>query len=389
MPTLYLAHQGATLRLDHDRLRIDMPGLPATEWPLAQIDALVVLGQVHLTMPVMRRLLRDGIDASFLTVQGRYCGRLAGPLSPAGPLRRAQYAASLNPPSATAPHPFAIAQACVGGKLRNMRTVLLRYRRAGADAHFDAPGFTDAALSATGLADSALEPAVDPQTTQGPAAYRPAQAALDRAIQHIERRLDQVADCPTTPSLLGLEGSASAAYFGVLPWLLKHDWGFSKRQRRPPPDPVNALLSLGYTLLVRQIEAAIHIVGLDPYIGFLHEPAPGRPALALDLMEEFRCIVADSVVLRCLNGGLITADDFTVDASPTAERPLVLSDRGLKRFVAEFEARLNSEIAHPDSGERVSYRRVFELQVRRLAQVLRNDAQQPSSQNRYRPFVVR
>ena len=140
---------------------------------------------------------------------------------------------------------------------------------------------------------------------------------------------------------------------------------FTRRRRRPPTDPTNAMLSLGYTLLLHQVSSAIQVVGLDPYAGFLHQPRYGRPALALDLMEEFRPIIADSVVLNIINHKILSCQDFHEELCVVHLKP-----DARKTFYAKFEERLQEEIQHPYFGYRTSYRRCIELQARLLGKWL-------------------
>ena len=178
--------------------------------------------------------------------------------------------------------------------------------------------------------------------------------------------------------LLGYEGSGSAYYFGVFEKLLKQELGFRKRVRRPPTDPVNAMLSLGYVLLANQVASAVNVTGLDPYVGFLHGAKYGKPALALDLMEEFRPLVVDSVVLSLVNTKAIKAKDFTETLG--AYR---LTDGGRKVFYQKFEERLNTTIQHPTFDYKVTYRKAIEVQTRLLGKWLVGEVEQ------YIPFVVR
>jgi CRISPR-associated protein Cas1 len=333
MPALYVTEHGATLRHESHRLIVEKDDRELASMPLEQVEAVVMAGNAVVTMPTMKLLLFKGIDTAFVSAHGAYCGRLVGPLSRNGQLRQAQYAAAQDESLS-----LEIARACVVGKLKNMRTLLLRYNR----------------------------------TLQN--------STVLSSIERIEAQLDDANRGESKPTLRGLEGAGSAAYFTALPLLFKRDWGFAKRVRRPPTDPINVMLRVSYTLLLRAIEAAVNIVGLDPYIGFLHEPSYGRASLALDLMEEFRPIVADSLALRCLNSDLITPNDFTPGDDPG--RPIVLSQTGFKRLIGEFEARLETEFQHPDSDERVTYRRCFELQARAMAAAVRG-------RRRYTPLVVR
>jgi CRISPR-associated protein Cas1 len=180
--------------------------------------------------------------------------------------------------------------------------------------------------------------------------------------------IERAAAATSIEELLGVEGAAAAMYFVVFDRMLKTPdlaFSFEKRNRRPPEDPVNAMLSFACALLVKNLTVAITIAGLDPLLGFYHQPRAGRPALALDLMEEFRPIIADSVVVTAVNTGVVSAGDFVRSAGACA-----LSSRGRKSFIAAYERRMDQEIEHPVFGYRASYRRVLELQARLLAKFL-------------------
>ncbi len=332
MPPLYIVEQGARLSIEQRRLLVHKDETLILKAPLAHTSAVVIFGNVSVTTPAMKRLMQAGVDVLFLSYHGAYEGRLVGPLSKFGLLRQQQYARVHDKP-----FNLALAQRIVRGKCLNMRVLLLRYHRSRHD-----PALAAVIERLAWLADRAL------RTTQ-------------------------------LSALLGVEGSASAAYFSVLRRLFKRDWPFSQRLRQPPPDPVNVLLSFGYTLLTRDIEASVALVGLDPYIGILHSIEYGRPSLALDLMEEFRAIVVDSVVLRCLNNDLILPADFSPG---DAQRPVVLSEAGCRRFIQAYEERVATQIRHPHTGETMTYRRAFEIQTRLLARCLRD------GQPNYQPFQV-
>jgi CRISPR-associated protein Cas1 len=181
-------------------------------------------------------------------------------------------------------------------------------------------------------------------------------------------------------SLLGSEGAGSAAYFGVFSQLLKCDWphGFVKRTRRPPTDPVNAMLSYGYVILTTQIASLLASVGFDPYIGYLHSSRYGKPALALDLLEEFRPVIVDSVVLNLLNNRQLDAGDFRQELNG-----FHLNDATRRLFLQKFEERMQETITHPVFGYKVSYRRCIELQGRLLSKYLLGETKA------YTPFAVR
>jgi len=180
-----------------------------------------------------------------------------------------------------------------------------------------------------------------------------------------------VTRCASVEQLLGLEGAAAMRYFGTFRHLLKRrqdavwHFDFGGRNRRPPLDPVNALLSFTYAMLVREWTVALSAVGLDPYLGFYHKPRFGRPALALDMMEPFRPLVADSTVITFINNGEVQPDDFVMTAGACTMR-----ETARKGLIAAFERRLAQEITHHIFGYRLSYRRLFEVQARLLIRYL-------------------
>ncbi len=318
MTTLYLSEQQSIVKKRDGYLIVQYPDKRSVEVPLIKISQVVVSGDVTLTTPALHTLLERGIEVCFLSMYGHFRGRLSPPVAKNALLRREQYRAHTDPCRA-----LAIAQACVRGKLENMRTMLLRTNRT--------------------LADSQIA----------------------EAAEAIRRMVRLVPEAQTVGSLLGFEGNGSAAYFGVFARLLRDPMHFTRRRRRPPTDPINAMLSLGYTLLLHQVSSALQAVGLDPYAGFLHQPRYGRPALALDLMEEFRPTIADSVVLNIVNHRILTEKDFQEELGVVH-----LKAQARKTFYTKFEDRLQEELQHPYFGYRTSYRRCLELQVRLLGKSL-------------------
>lgn len=331
MATLYLSEQQSIVKKRDGYLIVQYADRHKVEVPLIKVTQVVVSGDVTLTTPALHTLLEMGIEVCFLSLFGHFRGRLSPPTAKNASIRREQYCIHMDQQKA-----LLIAQACVRGKLENMRTILLRANRA---------------LQSDEIGGAA------------------------QAIRHM---IQQVRQTTTTGSLLGVEGNGSASYFRVFQKLLHDSYTFTHRRRRPPTDPVNALLSLGYTLLLHQVSAAIQVVGFDPYLGFLHKTRHGRPALALDLMEEFRPIIADSVVLNVLNHRILTAKDFQDELGVVHLKP-----EARKTFYAKFEERLQEEIQHPHFGYRVSYRRCIELQARLLAKWLTGEVPH------YEPFGVR
>ncbi len=204
---------------------------------------------------------------------------------------------------------------------------------------------------------------------------------LSASAEAIGRYMKKISEQTTINELLGLEGIASRSWFESLPYLIKRedaDFFFSGRNRRPPRDPINALLSFSYSMLGKDIVGELMRVGLDPYIGFLHSAVYGRPALALDLMEEFRPIIADSVVLTAVNTGMVRPGHFE-----NIRMNCHMNESGRKSFYQAYRNRMNEEITHPIFGYKLSYRRTIELQARILAKVLRGEIKE------YIPFTVR
>jgi CRISPR-associated protein Cas1 len=260
-------------------------------------------------------LLGEGIEIIFLTQDGDFRGQLSGGLTPHVPLRRAQYR-SLDQPGFI----LEMAKGFVRAKLQHQKALLQRHNREGNDPR--------------------IAGAVE---------------QLSAALGTLDRRT-------AVSSLRGVEGSATAAYFSGYRLLLGDEWRFDARLRRPPPDPVNALLSLGYTLLAQLTASAVQAVGLDPYAGYLHEVVYNRPALGLDLVEEFRPVIDGLVLWAC--HGQLTPADFTPGP---AERPVVLSEAGKRRYLQAFEQRLEMRFTHPLAGQKLTLRQCLVEQARQVA----------------------
>lgn len=318
MPTLYVTEPGARIEKEYGRVLVTKDDEVLLAVPLLQVSEVVLMSGVGATTPALLALLDHGVSLTLIANTGRLRGRLIAAEARNLPLRHKQYARSSDPQFC-----LAISRSIVSGKLRNCRTLARRMIR-----------------STAGL---------DPIET-------------GRAIERITAALAQVPGARDLAALRGLEGSGSQAYFGVLKAVLRADLTFEKRTRRPPKDPANALLSLAYTLLTNALFTACEVAGLDAYDGFFHADKYGRPALALDLVEEFRPIVADSVVLTVVNNRMIAADDFDTGE----DEGVYLSRRALRKFVAQFGRRLNTPVFHPLADRALSYQKVFEVQARRL-----------------------
>ncbi len=331
MATLYLTEQYAYVKKRDECLVVQMPDKQTREVPLIKIDQVIVVGEITLTTPALVALLEHGVEVCYLSAHGIYQGRLSPPFSKNTFLRRKQYAAC-----ADDERTLKLARWIVTGKLENQRTMLLRSNRKVNDS------------------------------------------AVAEAAEYIKREIRGVPQAASLDALRGVEGTGAAAYFGAFGRLLRQELGFTRRVRRPATDPVNAVLGLAYTCLMNQVMSAIQVVGLDPYAGYLHTAQYARPSLALDLMEEFRPLVADSVVLTLINTQALQASDFEAELGTFR-----LTRAGRRRFYERFEDRLNTEIEHPVFGYKATYRRCLELQARLLTKWLEEDI--PA----YPPFTVR
>ena len=374
MAILYLTEQHAWVAREGDCLIVHIPEQSNDNStkskrerkmtvPLFKVEEVIVYGDITISTPALTSLLDARVPITYLSKHGRYLGNLSPQLTKNSILRLAQHATHADPLKR-----HAIAQRFVVGKLRNMRTVLLRYHRTHPDAHISERAETvkQCMLAAT-------------QTRY----VMPNENGKEQ-----EDNFDSEGEqCEITAgrmnglgSLLGCEGAGSAAYFSVFDRLIRCGWshGFSKRVRRPPTDPINAMLSYGYVLLTTQVASSLASVGFDPYIGYLHASRYGKPSLALDLMEEFRPLIVDSVVLNLLNNRQLEAKNFVTELNSCR-----MTDTTKRLFLEKFEERMQEIITHPTFAYKVSYRRCMELQARLLAKCLTGEI--PA----YQPFTVR
>lgn len=331
---LYVDTYGAYLRKREGYIQVTKEKELLQEIPMTAIDQVVMVGQVNATTPLLTELLRRRIPVYFC----QYGGRLSGWLQPMwgkNSLLRIAQVRTFDDPLRT----LNLARGFVQGKITNYRTMIMRYQRS-----------TDNPKLSTYAGEIA--------------------ATLQRLNTHAN--LD---------ALRGAEGFASRSWFEAMPMLIRRDeteFFFAGRNRRPPRDPINAMLSFGYSMLVKDVIGELMRVGLDPYIGFLHSAVYGRPALALDLMEEFRPLVVDSAVLTAINTNMVGPQNFDcTDCS------CLMNEGGRKSFFQAYRNRMNEEIVHPLFGYKLSYRRTIEVQARLLAKTINGEIAE------YRPFLVR
>jgi CRISPR-associated protein Cas1 len=346
MSVLYLTEQQASVRLDAETLVVRVPedrssgrAGKKTRIPLNKVTQVVVYGNVTLTTPAIAALLERRSEICLLTRFGEFVGRVSGDDHKYGQLRMMQTRAHDDPALS-----LYIASVCVRAKLHNQRTLLLRSNRTREDG----------AIAQAAEQMEQLEGQIDGLLLGDADIPDPRRPQQDSGLGR----------------LMGIEGAAASAYFGAFGRLLGDEWAgvFNGRHKRPPSDPINALLSYGYTLLTTQAVASAQIVGFDPYIGYLHSTQYGKPALALDVIEMFRAPIVDSVVVTLLNNRMLTAGDFT-----EALGSWRMSDEGRRTFLQKYEERLNTEIEHPVLKTKVTYRRCLELQFRLLSRWLQGE----------------
>ncbi len=317
---VYVTEPGAAVGVRGGRLVVTKNKEPLTDVRLLDASQLCVYGRVQVSTDALARLWARGVPVLWFSYGGWLRGWAAGEPSKYVELRRRQVLVH-------AQGGQGIAARLIEGKIANQRTLLRR------NAKTDLPA---------GVLDSLTE------------------------------LRTKAASAEALGTLLGLEGTAARLYFGAFPAMvagaraeLVAGFTANGRRRRPPPDAVNCLLGFVYALLVKDLVAVCLAVGLDPFLGVLHRPRYGRPALALDLAEEFRPLAADSVVVGLLNNGEIDAGDFE-----TRHVGVMLTKAGRKRVVAAYERRLEQQVTHPVFGYQISYRRLLEVQARMLAAVM-------------------
>lgn len=332
---LYLQEPGSHVGVRGQHLVVRKDGRELNRVPLPSIRQVVVLGNVQVSTQALSCLATNETPVAYLTGHGRFVAALQPAPAKNMNLRVEQYRRFADPARA-----LELARAVVRAKVANQRTLLMRSLRSRAG--------------------------------DGPE-EAPPRGSAEPAARDMAELLPKIDKAPDLSSLLGLEGQAAALYFAQFGRMLKgagpgRPFDFRTRNRRPPRDPVNALLSFAYALLCKDCFAAACTVGLDPYCGFYHTGRHGRPSLALDLMEEFRAVVADSVVLGLINNGSVTSADFL-----TWGESCHLTDTGRRAFFETYERRKATEVTHPTFGYTMSYGRMLEVQARMLAAVLRGD----------------
>jgi len=331
MSTLYLTEQGSKLRKTSKRLVVEKYGTTLLEVPAYGIDRLLIFGAVQLSTQAISFLLDSGIEVSFLSMNGRLKGKLTPVQSKNVFLRLAQYDRYKDDE-----FKLMIARSIIEAKLKNQRTLILRYQR--------------------------NHPGID----------------FTSELDTIDNALSSLPHKKAISSIMGLEGASTGAYFRCYARMLSQNFVFEKRTRHPPLDPVNALLSLGYVLITNEIAALVEAAGFDPFIGFLHGLRYGRQSLPLDLVEEFRHPVVDGLVQTVINSGSIKEADFHKENKGA----VFLNKDALKRFLSFYEERMEKQFLYRENDSETCYRKLLRDQVENMERAVLNGEQ-------YQPFLVR
>lgn len=325
MSVLYVTQPDAVLSKTHEAFKVALKQKDGS-WekhsvPAQTVEQVVLMGNPQITGDALVYALELGMPVHYLSIFGKYLGSAVPGYSRNGQLRLAQYAVYHDEKRRRE-----LVKAIVTAKIHNQYAVLYRH---------------------------------------------------EQKHNPLKLRKQLVKEQTTLDEVRGIEGLAAREYFACRSAMLKQQWSFTGRHRRPPTDAVNALLGFAYGLLQVQVTAGVHIAGLDPYIGYLHETTRGQPAMVLDLMEEFRPLIADNLILSVLSHKELKPDDFT--ESLGAYR---LAEYGRKKFLQAWERKMNDEFKHPTFGYRCTYRRAIELQARLLSRHLQEGVV-------YKPLTLR
>lgn len=331
MATLYLTEQGSSLKKTYKRLLVEKDGKTLLEVPEFKIDRVLVFGNVQITTQAMAFLLDNGIETSLLSTYGKFRGRLAPVESKNVVLRMAQYERYLDEE-----FKLNFSKTIVKGKITNAKRLIQRYSR--------------------------NHPEID---------FSSALTELDKLIKSLDRKTK-------ISTVMGIEGRATAVYFGAFAQMFPGKLSFTSRTRRPATDPVNSLLSFGYVLITNEIFSILSALGFDPYIGYLHGINYGRPSLALDLVEEFRHPIVDMLTLDLINRHILNEEDFESKELGS----ILLKDGPRKKFFEQYERKLMHNFKHSQTSASVSFRNLFKNQAHKVQKTIMNKVP-------YEPFLVK
>jgi len=324
--TLYVTTPEAYLSKDGLNAVVSIKQEEVFRIPIHNIEGIVTFGYMGASPGLMKLCVDNNVSLTFMSPQGKFIGRLQGGVHGNVILRKTQYKNADDKDFS-----LHISRNFIAGKIHNYRAILRRFIRDYGD-----------------------------------------NAAILDVCNHLERSKREALRASTPDGLRGVEGDAANKYFDVMSNLIiqqKSDFPFNGRSKRPPKDPVNALLSFAYTFIASEVAAALESVGLDPYVGFLHTLRPGRASLALDLMEEMRAYLGDRFVLSLINRRQITSHDFISQS----EKDYILNDSGRKLFISAWQKRKKETIIHPYLNEKIPISLLPYTQAMLLARYLRND----------------
>lgn len=327
--TLYVTSEDCYLALENENAVVWQDDVRKGQYPLQMLEGIVSFSYRGASPALMGECAKRGISLCFMTKNGRFLARVSGEERGNVLLRKQQFRVSDDPALSCR-----IARNMIFGKIYNCRWQIERTVR-----------------------DHALRVEAE---------------KLKSVSRQLAGQVEQISCCADLDSLRGLEGEASARYFSVLDQLIlnqREDFSFDGRSRRPPADPVNAMLSFLYTLLAHDCAAALESVGLDPYVGFMHRDRPGRQSLALDLMEELRPIAADRLMLTLVNTRMIQDRHFSRQAGGA----VLMNEEGRKTLLTAWQSRKKEEITHPYLKEKIAWGLVPYVQALLLARYIRGD----------------
>jgi CRISPR-associated protein Cas1 len=328
VPTLYLTEQGSKLKKTSKRLVVEKDGKILLEVPEFKVDQILIFGNVQITTQALNFLLSSGIPTSLLSSYGKLRGKLM-PVEGKNVHLRIIQVKRLEDEEFT----LSLAKEIVRCKIKNQRSLLMRYSRNHPEMNFK------------------------------------------EQASELKKLLDALEARTKVSTVMGIEGRASAVYFEAFGKMFRKELKFERREKRPPTDPINALLSLGYTLLINEASSALAAIGLDPYIGYLHGVEYGRPSLALDLAEQFRQPLIDTLTLSLINKGVLKASDF--EEEKTAG--VYLKEEARKVYFYHYEKKLQEQIQIHSSQS--SYRRLLHQEAHKLAKTIREKVP-------YKPYIL-
>lgn len=320
MAFVYVTEQGAVLKKSGERLIVSKEDKVLLDIPASKVEAVLIFGNVQFTTQTARLMFEQGVEMALFTRRGRLLGRLSSPTTKNITLRKRQYERHGDSTFA-----LSTARGILSGKLKNCLQMVREYGHNHPELDF----------------------------------------GQDTA--RLEGLLNQVESQPDLNALLGIEGAAAQTYFPAFGRMIRRSFTFTGRRKRPAPDPVNALLSLGYTLVYSEIESLLDGIGFDPYLGFFHQPRYGHATLASDLMEEFRSPLVDRLTLYLINNNILKEEDFFLHKP---SRGIHLKDDARNRYFAEYERFVSRPMVLPGEEKETTYRSLFLRQADRLRKAI-------------------